>query len=109
MVHGEEILIKPPCFFCSKTSKHFIDGIWRCGNHKKSKGLRPEVVAQKLGTTLDITNKECDLSFAQNRPCNACSMCSGKVIRHTLEDINTAELKREKLLAQMEEKEKNAI
>jgi len=46
----------------------------------------------------DITNKECDKSFNENRPCMACSFFSKKVIKHTLEDINKAELHREKLL-----------
>ena len=49
----------------------------------------------------DITNRECDESFNENRPCLACSFFSKSFVKHTLEDINRAELHREKLLEEI--------
>lgn len=49
----------------------------------------------------DITNKECDKSFAENRPCMACSFFSKKIHKHTLEEINKSELHREKMLEEL--------
>lgn len=33
------------------------------------------------------TDKECEKSCMENRPCYACSMCSRKITKHSLEDI----------------------
>lgn len=45
-----------------------------------------------------FTKEECNESFNQNRNCIICSIVLGKPHKHTLEEINEAELKREKLL-----------
>lgn len=57
----------------------------------------------------DITNKECDKSFAENRPCMACSFFSGQVHKHTLEEINRVELHREKLLEECRRHEQQKV